>query len=62
MATYEYKCRNENCKEYDIAKTIDIPIKEYNEDKLPICERCGEKTKRVFSFGGAQNFDGKYRG
>ena len=62
MAQYEYKCKNDKCKEYDIKKVIDIPITEYSSDKLPICERCGEKTQRVYGISGHQTFGDGYKG
>lgn len=62
MATYEYKCINENCEEKEVLKDVNIPIKEYTEDKLPLCEKCGEKTYRNYTANGHQTFgDNTYR-
>ncbi len=62
MAMYEYKCTNENCAEKDVLKDTSIPISEYSEDKLPVCEKCGEKTSRNYTPNGHQTFgDNTYR-
>ena len=62
MAMYEYKCTKENCIEKDVLKDTSIPISEYSEDKLPVCEKCGEKTSRNYTPNGRQTFgDNTYR-
>lgn len=62
MATYTYKCTNKNCKENEKEKEVNIPIKEYSEDKLPLCECCDEKTTRHYTPNGHQTFgDNSYR-
>ena len=62
MAWYEYKCVNENCEDFEVSKTVSIPMKEYSEDKLPLCEKCGEKVRRVFGIAGHQTFGDGYKG
>lgn len=54
---YEFSC--EKCK---IIVEKDIPIKEYSEDKFPICEKCKEKMKRNYSILGHQTFGDGYKG
>lgn len=62
MATYAYKCTNEKCKENGKEKEVNIPIKEYSEAKLPLCESCKEKTSRYYTPNGHQTFgDNSYR-
>lgn len=62
MATYEYKCTNEKCEDYNIEKDVNIPITEYSEDKLPPCEKCKRKTHRNYTPNGHQTFgDNTYR-
>lgn len=61
MAIYEYKCVNKDCEEYSIPKEANIPIKEYSEDKLPICENCKEKTSRSYTPNGHQTFGDSYK-
>lgn len=62
MAIYEYKCKNKKCKEFNKEKTIDIPMKEYSQDKIPVCDECKEKCFRVFSLAGHQTFFQGYNG
>lgn len=62
MATYQYKCVNEECKEYQKAKSVNMPMAEYSEDKLPKCEKCGNATGRIFSLAGHQTFGDGYKG
>jgi len=62
MATYQYKCVNEECEECEKEKTFQIPMIEYSEDKLPVCEKCKNKTKRIFSIAGHQTFSDGYKG
>ena len=61
MATYEYKCTNTECSEKDALKEVNIPISEYSEDKLPLCEKCGEKTSRNYTPNGHQTFGDYYK-
>jgi predicted nucleic acid-binding Zn ribbon protein len=62
MATYEYKCTNIECSEKEVLKEVNIPIKEYSDDKLPLCEKCKEKTSRNYTPNGHQTFgDNTYR-
>ena len=56
MATYEYKCVNENCPEYNKPKTVNIPMAEYSEDKLPVCEKCSDRTARSYTSGMIRTF------
>lgn len=56
MAIYDFKCTNEKCDKKDEIISESIPIKEYSEDKFPICESCGEKTERVYSGFAFQTF------
>ena len=62
MATYEYKCINQNCTEKEILNEVNIPISEYSEDKLPLCENCKEKTSRNYTPNGHQSFGDGYKG
>lgn len=62
MAIYEYKCTNSECSEKDILKEVKIPIAEYSEDKLPLCEKCKEKTSRNYTPNGHQSFGDGYKG
>lgn len=62
MATYEYKCSNSECSEYEVLKDVSIPMSEYSEDKLPKCEACGESTQRTYSAIGHQTFGDGYKG
>ena len=48
MASYDFKCTTENCSKKEVVITEIIAIKEYSEDKFPICEECGKKTERVY--------------
>ena len=52
MARYECKCENEKCEKYEEVIIANIPMTEYSEDKLPVCEACGQPTKRIYSSGG----------
>ena len=61
MAIYEYKCINKGCEEFNIPKEINIPIKEYSEEKLPVCKICGEKTSRSYTPNGHQTFGDSYK-
>jgi predicted nucleic acid-binding Zn ribbon protein len=58
--TYEYQCKNEKCKNKEI-KTVSMSIKDYSEDKLPLCETCQEKTKRIYSSVGISTFGDGYK-
>lgn len=58
MATYQYKCTNEVCKEYEKVKDVQMPMSEYSEDKLPKCPECGEPTNRVFTTTPVRSFEG----
>lgn len=62
MATYEYKCTNEECEDLNVLKETRIPISEYSEDKLPLCEKCNSKTFREYSAIGHQTFSDGYKG
>ncbi len=62
MATYQYKCTNKNCTQNEVLKDVNIPIKEYSEDKLPLCEECAEKTSRNYTANGHQSFGDGYKG
>lgn len=62
MATYEYKCTNIECIEKEVLKEVNIPISEYSEDKLPLCEKCKEKTSRNYTPNGHQSFSDGYKG
>jgi len=62
MATYEYKCIKAECKEFNNIKTINIPINEYNENKLPRCKTCGKPTVRNYTVFGHQTFGDGYKG
>jgi hypothetical protein len=61
MATYEYKCTNKKCIEKEVLKEVNIPISEYSEDKLPLCEKCKEKTSRNYTPNGHQTFGDFYK-
>lgn len=61
MALYEYRCINKNCEEFEIVKDFNISMKEYSEDKLPVCEKCSEKTVRHYSSVGIQTFSDGYK-
>ena len=62
VATYEYKCTNNECEEKNILKEVSISISDYSEDKLPLCEKCREKTSRNYTPNGHQTFgDNTYR-
>jgi hypothetical protein len=62
MALYEYKCKNEKCEEFEKPHIIEIAMKEYSIDKIPNCEKCGEKCVRIFSLSGHQTFFQGYNG
>lgn len=62
MATYEYKCTNKKCKEFNSIKVTQMSIKDYSEDKLPKCENCDEKTSRHYSTFAHQTFGDGYKG
>ena len=62
MAFYEYKCINENCNKRDIIETISIPMNEYSEEKLPVCEECKQKTVRNYTAFAHQTFGDGYKG
>lgn len=62
MAIYEYKCTNSECSEKDILKEVKIPIADYSEDKLPLCEKCKGKTSRNYTPNGHQSFGDGYKG
>ena len=62
LATYEYKCTNEECEDFNVLKDVKIPMSEYSEDKLPLCEKCNLKTSREYSAVGCQTFGDGYRG
>lgn len=57
---YHYKCTNEKCNEFNKEKELDMPMKDYSEDKLPNCE-CGERTSRVFGSFGLKTFGDGYK-
>lgn len=61
MAYYEYKCVNKECEDFEISKSVQIAMSEYSEDKLPVCEKCNEKTQRVFGIAGCKTFGDGYR-
>lgn len=61
MATYEYKCSNEECTEKDVLKEVKIPISEYSEEKLPLCEKCNSRTTRNYTPNGHQSFGDGYK-
>lgn len=61
MATYEYKCTNEKCTQKDLIKTVSIPMSEYNEEKLPKCEKCDKPTSRNYTTFGHQTFGDGYK-
>lgn len=61
LATYEYKCTNEECEDFNVLKDVKIPMSEYSEDKLPICEKCNSKTSREYTAVGCQTFGDGYR-
>lgn len=62
MALYSYNCKNENCEELNVEKTANIPMAEYNEERLPKCEKCGNPTYRIYNLGGHQTFSDGYKG
>lgn len=62
MATYNYKCGNEKCEDHEKVKSVSMPMMEYSEDKLPKCEKCGEKPIRIFGIAGHQTFGDGYKG
>lgn len=62
LATYEYKCTNSECEDFNVLKEVKIPISEYSEDKLPLCEKCNSKTSREYTAVGHQTFGDGYRG
>lgn len=62
MAFYEYKCTNEKCKNYGELKTVSIPMSEYSEEKLPICEECKQKTARNYTANAHGTFGDGYKG
>ncbi len=61
MAIYEYRCTNKECEGFFTPKEVNIPIKEYSEDKLPRCEFCNEKTSRNYTPNGHQTFGDNYK-
>lgn len=62
MAFYEYRCTNEKCTEKDKIKVISIPMSEYNEEKLPECDVCKQKTVRNYTANAHQTFGDGYKG
>lgn len=62
LATYEYQCTNEECEDFSIKKEVKIPMSEYSEEKLPLCEKCSGKTSRTYSAVGHQTFGDGYKG
>lgn len=62
MALYEYKCTNEECEDFNKVKDVKIPMSEYSEDKLPLCDKCNSKTSREYSAVGHQTFSDGYKG
>ena len=61
MATYEYKCTNQECSENEVLKDVNIPINDYSEDKLPLCEKCNKTTSRNYTPNGHQTFGDYYK-
>lgn len=61
MAKYEFKCINENCTEKEKIIEVSIPMSEYSEEKFPICEKCNEKTVRIYSTFAHQTFGDGYK-
>ena len=59
--TYEYQCKNEKCSDFKKTKTCAMSISEYSEDKLPVCEVCKEKTKRVYTSVGIKTYGDGYK-
>jgi predicted nucleic acid-binding Zn ribbon protein len=55
---YEFKCDNDNCSEK--GKVVERNISSSQiEDQL--CEKCNEKLKRVWSFGGGIKTNDGYK-
>lgn len=59
--TYEYKCMNNSCEEFNKVRSFDMSIKEYSSDKLPICENCKQQTNRHYTSFGHQTFGDGYK-
>lgn len=59
--TYEYTCKNQSCSNKEKVLQVEIKISEYSEEKLPICEVCKEKTKRVYTSVGIGTFGDGYK-
>ena len=47
--TYEYKCDNKECKNYN--KEIEITRSIYRAADPVYCKECGSKMIRVYNFG-----------
>lgn len=62
MAQYEYSCKNEECENYMEVKSINIPMSEYSEEKLPVCQSCNGKVTRVYNAPGCKTFSDGYKG
>jgi len=61
MATYVYKCKNKNCRNFLVEKTVNMPMNEYSEDKLPKCDVCNQATARIFKPCGIKTFGDGYK-
>lgn len=62
MATYEYKCLNPKCEDFNKIKECSIPMSDYSEDKLPKCEKCSISTDRHYSGFSHGTFGDGYKG
>lgn len=62
MALYDYKCNNVNCEKYETIKTVSIPMTEYNDKKLPLCDKCNCKTIRSYNAVSHQTFSDGFKG
>ena len=44
--TYDFKCTNENCENFDVMIDRNIPYEELDNQ---VCEKCGEPIKRIWN-------------
>lgn len=42
----DYRCDNENCENYNVLETRNIPMSETSNQ---VCEKCNEPMKRVWN-------------
>jgi len=53
---YQYKCKNEKCKEFNIIKDISLPMSE--SDKPQFCKECKQELQKVFGVSSIKTGDG----